>query len=255
MRIIQFTDTHLGSERGELLHGVDTQLSLRKSFEKALSLNIKPDAIFVTGDISEIGSSDSYLLFKQIFAESHLPVFVLPGNHDDTSSMSKVFFGSNVTQEAHAIRGDWLFIFVNSQVLKKSHGFIEPEELVRIENLLTSHADKWVMLSLHHPPRTECPTSGCQLKNADELLAVLSRFKNVKVILSGHLHTELDLGHQSLRMLTAPSTFALCRHPRKGDDVDVENFWASHTLLPSRQGFRSIDLLKNGEFKTEVHWL
>lgn len=254
MRIVQFTDTHLLSKVEEKLYEVDTYFSLKKAFEKAMSLSEKPSAIIVTGDIAEDGYVTTYRRFQEIFENTKQPVFALPGNHDDLTSMKSVFRANNIRYVDHAVLDNWICIFANSVVPDESYGFIQKGELIRIKELATIHQDKQVVLLLHHPPNSPCPASGCKLKNADELENVLKDLTNLKIVVSGHLHIENAETLNDVRYLSTPSTFAHATHPRVDQKVDFEDFWASHSLDRSKRGFRTLDLLPDGNFKTEVHW-
>lgn len=252
MRIVHFTDTHLLPEAGRELHGVDTYAALSRAVDRALSINPAPGVFLVTGDIADDGSVDSYRRFRQIFSETDIPVFVTPGNHDDVNAMKTAFLGSNIEMSSHADWGPWRGVFLNSQCTGVSHGVIDTECLERLENLLQLSNAHPILVCLHHPPLSDCPSSGCRLQNDDDLLKLLVQFKNVKAILSGHLHLDLEKEYGHLRVLTSPSTFAYGDHPAASTDVDVENFWASHSLDITKQGFRIVDLLESGELRTET---
>lgn len=254
MRIVQFTDTHLVPEAGQELFGVDTYLTLKKCFFKAMSLPKPPDAIFITGDISDDGSEKSYQRLREIFSQTKLPVYLTPGNHDDPAAMSQAVRGSTLQSVDYTVLGNWISVFANTRIAGKSHGFLEKEELRKIEELLGQHPEKWGMLSLHHSSQSTCPSSGCRLNNAEEFMLTLARCRNLKVVLSGHLHVAIDEMKNGVRMLTTPSTFAHGNHPRKEQNLDFENFWASHSLDKTRQGFRVVDLKPDGGLETQVHW-
>lgn len=254
MRVIQFTDTHLLPDPGLKLHDVDTYDALRRSVETALRLKPSPDIIIVTGDIAEDGSIEAYRRFKTIFAAITIPVIAVPGNHDDPESMVTAFRDSNIAMASSVTWKHWNGIFVDSTVRGKSHGYIDESKFVALERALQQSEDRPVMLSLHHPPLSGCPSSGCQLQNGAELVSLLSQYKNVKLLISGHLHQDFEINDSHFKIFTSPSTFAQGRHPTLLDDVDFEDFWASHSLDVSRHGFRIIDLMPSGEFKTETHY-
>ncbi len=255
LRIIQFTDTHLISDEGVTLHGVDTYRSLKHCVEKAFILSTSVDAIVVTGDITEDGLEKSYMRFREIFENTQASVYVVPGNHDNRSNMQNIFEGTNIhiTNQAHL--GEWLLLFCDSQVLGESHGYLPDSELVNIRSLLTKYSEKYALLSLHHSMKFSCPSFGCMLQNEDAVIETLANFKNMRLVISGHVHTEFENKHAHLQLLATPSTFALCHHPSLHHNMDINDFWASHTLDQSKQGFRTLDLLSDGTFKSEIHWL
>jgi len=254
MRIVQFTDTHLIPTKNGKLYGIDTYASLRLAFTKAMDLAQRPDAVFVTGDLTEDGARETYLRFKEIFEDSKLPVFVTPGNHDSIEVMKEVFAEGNIKVAFHAVFGEWVGIFLNSQAAGKAHGVITGDDMSAMEKVLSSAKGKSAVISFHHPPGSSCPAAGCKLKNADELAEFLRPYPEVKLILAGHLHMDVDQEYGNLRVLTSPSTFAQCVHPHVEQNANLEDFWASHRLDHSRQGFRIVDFFSSGIFSTELCW-
>lgn len=250
--MIQFTDTHLLPEVGLTLYGEDTFIALHRAVNKAISLNPTPDVFVVTGDISEDGSIGSYLRFKSIFLNTDIPVFVTPGNHDDLNAMRIAFKESNVEIGSYSDWEHWNGIFVSSQVPRESYGNIDTIAFQQLEASLERSKDRPIIVALHHPPLSDCPSTGCKLQNENAFLRLLAKFKNVRLVLSGHLHQEIEKDYSHIKILTSPSTFAQGHHPPISTTLDVEDFWASHSLDISKQGFRVVDLLASGEFKTEI---
>lgn len=254
MRIVQFTDTHLIPDIGEKFLGVDTFLTLREAVEITKSLDPLPSAIIVTGDLAESGDAATYRRFREIFELLPIAVFVVPGNHDNELAMDDVFRGSNISCADHALIGRCLCLFLDSHVKGKPHGFLSAGTLKNIEALLKAHADKPVLVSLHHPISSPCPSLGCQLQNENELLQTLKHAAHPVTVLSGHLHREVDETKGHIRLLTSPSTFAQCEHPITDQNINLNDFWATHKMDMTLRGFRVLDLLESGQFKTDVHW-
>jgi 3',5'-cyclic-AMP phosphodiesterase len=246
MKIAQLSDTHLLPEVGRRLHGVDTFETLTIAIERAMSL--LPDAILITGDLAEDGSEGSYLRARKLFERFEVPFFLSVGNHDDRDVMQAVFSGSNARLEASTILGNWVVVFIDSQVPGKSHGFISPEAILEVERAAGSRRS--CLIALHHSIVSDCPSSGCRLVNGEEFAEVLVRHSSIKVVLSGHLHQsfERELGH--VKLLGAPSTFANCEHPKELA-ANTEDFWSSHRLDTSSRGFRLLTL--SSSIETAVH--
>lgn len=256
MRIVQFTDTHIIPNEGEVLHGVDSYLSLKKAFQDAMSLTPLPNLFLVSGDITEDGSVKSYKRFKRIFDDSNVPVYVVPGNHDDETKMKSVFENSIIHFKKNEIIDNWNFMFVNSRVPNKGYGRIRNSSLKEIENILADNPNRPTLVLLHHPPLSPCPSHGCKLENERPLLELLKKMSSTSIILSGHMHMEIARSEDNVSLLTAPSTFAYTNHPTPDQqDVDLDNFWKSHDLDIERQGYRVLDLDKSGKFETQVCWI
>ncbi|MEM7193630.1 MAG: metallophosphoesterase [Pseudomonadota bacterium] len=254
LRIAHLTDIHLTENPGQDLYGVDTGLSLSNAIGELGKLRPKPDAIIVTGDVAEVGSVRTYKRFKNLLSDVEVPVYTLPGNHDDYSNMQAELNSDVFHCVSSAVIQRWAFLFVNSQVEGHSHGFVDPAGFTELERNLEKYRQHPVLIALHHTPLKVCPSSGCQLWNSDEFTSLLNRYTNVKGVIAGHTHTDTVLSVGSHIQITTPSVFAHVKHAQTGESADHEDFWASHVLDGSLQGFRILDLSSNGFIKNQLHW-
>lgn len=255
MRILQITDCHLLSQAGDRIHGTDTYHSLSLVLESAFGLDQPPELILATGDLSEDGSPGSYLRLRELLLEYGAPVYVIAGNHDSVQSMRRFLVGGAVSMEPHVDVDKWRIIFLNSKVEDKPYGYLSDSELQRLEQTLAEENDRPAVICLHHSPTRPCPSTGCQLKNEQAFLDVLDSHQNVRAVLSGHSHLELQRQSHTTVLLTTPATSSQCVHAQLGASVDHEDFWASHEFDPSRHGFRMLGLHRDGTFDTQVHWV
>ena len=169
IRVAQITDLHLTATAGVELYGVDTGRALERVIHAINGLPKPPDLVIATGDLAENGSLDTYRRLQHLLAAFNVPVYVLPGNHDDATNMRHAFDSGNVVFTATAAMADWGFVFVESQVRNQSHGLVNLSEL---ENHLDSFDGRPVLVALHHTPTDICPSFDCQLVNATEITAL-----------------------------------------------------------------------------------
>ena len=253
-RIAHITDIHLTAESGSSLYGVDTAVSLQQVLDSIAALSPSPELIIASGDLVEADHAQSYLRLRQLLEKAAIPVYVLPGNHDHTGEMRNTLAVGNIHFVSHATHNDWAFVFVDSQVVGQDHGEVSQSELeqlrINIENLKGTPC----LIALHHTPTPQCPSSGCQLNNAGELIELLAGYENVRCIISGHTHKAVEQNAGNMLQLTTPSTFAHVTHAQSGENVDHEDFWASHKLDGNRHGFRTLDLHSDGTIESKVHW-
>ncbi|MFT5220209.1 MAG: Icc protein [Planctomycetota bacterium] len=255
LRVAQITDTHLTAEPGSKLYGVDTALSLQNIIEQIQQLDKKPELIIASGDVAEDGAIETYQRFCGLLAEVKIPIYLLPGNHDDLSNMQTVFNSAEfLCVDATSIH-DWGFIFVNSKVADQSHGHVDATALNELEKNIIKMKDQPILVAIHHTPSRVCPSFGCQLENATEFTELLNRHSNVKGVIAGHTHLAFEENTRQHTQYTTPSTFAKATHAQAGESVDHDDFWASHSLDGSQQGFRILDLHPEGGIHSEVHWL
>lgn len=247
INLLQFTDCHLmKSADGELL-GVNTRESLsvvtalaKSNIESGIHEN--PDLILATGDLAQDGSPEAYRHFKEHIDEFSCPVSWFPGNHDDLSAMKKAVGSGG--ELAKVVRvGDWQFILLNSLVPGSVHGFLEQEELDTLERTLEENPDVHTMVCFHHHPIDidSVWLDKIGLRNRDDLFEIVNRYTNVRALLWGHIHQELDDEIDDFIIMATPSTCV--QFLPESDDFAVD---------PIAPGYRWFTLHADGTIDTGV---
>jgi Icc protein len=113
LRIAQITDIHLTEHDGDALQGVDTGESLRQVLTAIGALSPRPSLIIASGDLVQTANSNSYNRLKSIFCDINIPVYVLPGNHDDTKMMQQHLAGNSVKYQSRLDLNHWSILFVD----------------------------------------------------------------------------------------------------------------------------------------------
>ncbi|MBS1749445.1 MAG: metallophosphoesterase [Bacteroidetes bacterium] len=81
-KIIQFTDTHVNTSRGE-------NLGIFEYLQKIIQLE-NPDLVVITGDIvTEDNPQKGYMMFVKAFQEAGVPWVMVFGNHDSEHNISR----------------------------------------------------------------------------------------------------------------------------------------------------------------------
>jgi Icc protein len=254
LRVAQITDIHLLPEPGAKLFGVDTAIALQRVINAIVELSPQPELIIATGDLAEDSSDKTYSRLRNILTGADIPVYVLPGNHDDSNAMRDVLVDSNISFVGMASRDNWNFVFVNSQAIGESYGYISADEMSSLKTNLAAVGDAPVVVALHHTPMPICPRANCQLQNVNELNQLLGEFPNVKAVIAGHTHIEAEEINGSHIRYTTPSTFAQVDHGQ-ATDSEACDFWSSHTMDGLAHGFRVLDLMPDGTVNSRVHWV
>ena len=247
VRLLHLTDPHLfGDESGEI-YDVKTSLSLRCVLQQARSDNpVLPDAILVTGDIADDCSSEAYTHLRNQLQGWGVPVLCLPGNHDEPALMARLLGSDGFQYCGRAEFGDWALVLLDSHLPREPSGRVAAPELERLAAELRQAAERHVLVCLHHPPVPigSAWLDAVGLQNGAEVLHVLDRFSNVRVVLAGHVHQAFDTQAGRLRILTTPSTCAQFTPDTEDCKMD---------LRPP--GYRWIELRADGSIRTEVSWL
>ena len=89
--LVQITDTHV-VERGKLLYGkADTARHLAEAVSEINHMHPRPTGVLITGDLVERPGPTTYSHFRDLIAPLEMPVYLMPGNHDNPEIMLDYF--------------------------------------------------------------------------------------------------------------------------------------------------------------------
>ena len=241
LRLLQITDSHLGAEPGEQLLGMDTDVSLLDVLQLLKATEGDADMVVASGDIASAGAAPAYTRFLDYLdAYLDLPSAWLAGNHDLPQTMKRIEPGR--IQSEHVLLGDWQLILLDSSILGSEGGSLSDSELQRLTRLLQSSKRPTLVFVHHQPVPMHCEwLDKYVIDNAAQFFAALQGHDQVKAVIFGHVHQELDEMHQGIRLLATPSTCIQFK-PRLAD-------FAVDRKMP---GYRWFDLHKDGSFDTGV---
>ena len=237
LKVLQITDTHLYAGSDGTLLGMNTQQTLDEVLELAKQCG-QIDMIISTGDLVHDASEAGYKRFQSVFEAANVPVYCLPGNHDDPKAMKKSLVDSPVQFVSSVQYDDWAMVFLDSTLPDSEAGHLSDTELTMLESSVSEHSEKHVLVCLHHHP---VPMNSkwmdtMLLDNPDAFFSIIDRHMNIQGILWGHVHQEFDRERMGVRLLASPST-CIQFTPGKDDfGVDEEPpgcRWLA--LLPSGQ--------------------
>lgn len=212
INIIQITDTHLFATDTDRLQRYATNQLFSQAIEKIQLQSNEVDFIFLTGDISEDRSVESYEYAAARLTQLHTPVYWIAGNHDDVSTVQSVFARyENLHLLNHLTTSTWDFIGVNSCREGTASGYIESSELERflVRLDIAKKNKKQVAVVMHHHPITiGTPlVDECMLQENENFLSLVKEHSEIKLIVCGHVHGEyeVDLGGKKLETCPALS--------------------------------------------------
>jgi hypothetical protein len=91
MIIAQISDSHITQVGGTADHQYATATHLQRAVAYLTRLPAPPDVVLVTGDCVDRGSVAEYERFRDLLRPLTMPVYVIPGNHDDRVHLRDVF--------------------------------------------------------------------------------------------------------------------------------------------------------------------
>ncbi len=211
--LLQLSDTHI-REPGRLAYGrIDTSPYLRQAVEAIKRLPQRPDAVVITGDLTDFGRASEYEHLRELLEPLTMPIYLLPGNHDDREQMRTSFpeygyLGTGGFIQYSVPIGRLQLITLDTVVPQASSGMLCPDRLEWLSCELEKHSDKPVVVAMHHPPFStligHMDDIGLR-SGASELEALLSNYQNVERVICGHLHRPIQVRFGATLAVTVPS--------------------------------------------------
>lgn len=208
--LVQLTDLHVGGDE----NGLDPLPRLEAVLEAVRSLPNRPDAVLVSGDLTDDGAVGGYRLAKEMLAGLALPLHVIPGNHDDRGRLREAFElpGSGEEPINYSVRvGKLRLVAFDSIVPGRDPGDFPPEQLRWLDAALAAEPEAPTLLALHHPPLStgiaEWDAINLQPPQREALADVLTRHPQLLGIAGGHLHRVAASVLAARPVFAAPSTY------------------------------------------------
>jgi 3',5'-cyclic AMP phosphodiesterase CpdA len=190
----------------------DTARHLAESVAEINAMRPRPDGVLITGDLVEHPGPVTYSHFRDLIEPLEMPVYLMPGNHDDPDIMWGYFrdtrmFPAKPPHYQYAI-DTWPFrvLMLNSHFDNSElPNFGERRQQWLDEQL--SSSDKPTLIAIHHPPfRTGIGFIDMVGSHWYEAMGrIVARHPHVLKIVCGHGHIDLQgrLGQVPVQMVGA----------------------------------------------------
>lgn len=219
INIIQITDTHLFATEEGRLQGFATNQLFNNALEKIASQYKHVDFIFLTGDISQDRSVESYKYAAGRLNQLQVPVYWIAGNHDDASPVVQSIFDryENLYVLKHLSTPYWDFIALNSWREGTDSGYIDPKDIEQFVAQLDEarrNRKQVAVIMHHHPFPIGTPiVDECMLQDNGDFLKVVRQRSEIKLMISGHVHGDYKIDIDGKKLETCPAT---CFQWKKG---------------------------------------
>ena len=193
---------------------VDANAKLAAAVDYLNAMQLRPDVVLATGDLTDDGRPEQYELLAAILAELDVPLLLIPGNHDERGPFLDAFAATHpylprqgpiqYVVDDYDVR----LIAVDTTRVDHHDGELDDDRLQWLDQTLTQRPDEPAVVFLHHPPFTtgiwwmDCVGLG----GARKLESIVRRHPNVQLVLAGHLHRPITTNWGSTVVSTAPST-------------------------------------------------
>ena len=209
--IAHLTDTHIPG-RDEATHAeAQPVANLRAALAHASQ---RCSGILITGDCAAKAGTDSeYEVFAEVIATASVPVWLAPGNHDDSAKMQRLF-----ALPSRASRCDYVvdlpgvrLVVLDSTRFGREDGALDTEQL---EWLAAQLGSTPAVVAMHHPCVPLGGKAFATIRLDDESIARLrdtvtaatARGARIHAIVSGHAHMTCFTEFAGVKAIVAPSS-------------------------------------------------
>lgn len=218
MLIAQITDTHIKAGGKLAYRRVNSAEKLRNCVAHLNAMNPRPDVALLTGDLVDLGKAEEYAVLREILAPLRMPIYAIPGNHDDRVAFRQAFadhdYLPRVGEFAHYVVEDYpvRLIGLDTTVPGEPGGDMCAKRIAWLDAQLQAAPDRPTVLFMHHPPfltgLANMDWQNCG--NGEALGALVERHRQVIRILCGHVHRSIHLHWHGVTASIAPSPSHSC---------------------------------------------
>lgn len=208
IHIAHITDLHILDE-----NQLNQEVDVRENFKKVLK-DIKTDGtinkIVIGGDLGHDKPNEEILLWiKSQLDQTEIDYRIIPGNHDNSQKLAKVFGLESEMEEGRLFFWDELD-FGKIFYLDTSDGNLPMHQLAWVEEECGKSYQKF-LLFMHHPPvlgNVLLMDEQHTLENMNQVQKTLRNINNIQGIFCGHYHNERTIRLYNHMVMITPSTFA-----------------------------------------------
>lgn len=198
--LAQVTDLHIKAEGRLSYRVVDTAGSLDRCVRHILGLPQRPDAMIITGDLTDFGRPEEYAQLARLIEPLSMPVYLMPGNHDEREGLRAAFPSHGYLRQGgdtlDYVIDDWplRLVALDTVVPMRSAGALHDRQLEWLDAVLAAAPSKPTLVALHHPPFSTGigHMDDIGLANPERLEAVIRRHPQVELLVAGHLHRPIQ---------------------------------------------------------------
>jgi len=207
---------------------------LRRVLASIAALPEPPDLVLATGDLTDTGHPEEYQRLREIVDAFHIPIYLVPGNHDQRPALREVFHDRPYLHGAgeaisFAIETPPMRVLaLDSSEPGRHSGYLDAARLQWLEERLCERPRTPTILAMHHPPFAtgvryfdEQPFEG-----REELARIVRAHRQIERVACGHVHQLICRRWSGTIGVSSPSTApTIVLHPgRMGFSLETSGF-------------------------------
>lgn len=195
MIIVQLSDIHVGSQFQESV------------FERVIEEvnQLKPDAVIVTGDLTNEGLSKEYEKAKKLLSRLHTKkIIAISGNHDYRNTGYLLFKKHFPFETVNELEGDVVVVTIGTARPDRDEGEVGYRQNLWLERTMKKYKDKIKILAMHHHLIGIPDTGSARVEviDAGDVLRTILSTK-VNLVLCGHKHRPWIWNFKELAIVNA----------------------------------------------------
>jgi len=206
MHLVQLTDLHVRPRGVAAYRVVESNTMTERALRSVMALDVRPDAIVLTGDLTDCGLHGEYAELAAILGRAlpkgAPPVYAIPGNHDRREAMIAHLPGTRHEGGFVQYVVDELqvrLVMLDTVAPGYGHGELCAARLAWLEAALAAAPERPTIVAMHHPPFA-CGIAhmdAINLRQSAEFAAIIGRHRQVERIICGHHHRPITarVGH------------------------------------------------------------
>lgn len=208
--VIQISDLHLGAA----WPAGDPAAVLARAVAAVNAFPAAPEAVLVTGDLTDVATAASYELAREALSKLEAPFHVLPGNHDERELIRRCFDlpgdGADPIQYALDL-ASLRVLMLDSLIPGSDGGALGAERLGWLESELAGDPERPTLIAMHHPPlATAVPVwdeIALVTPDREALARVVAANPQVIGLVAGHLHRTVFTTLADRPVVAIPSVY------------------------------------------------
>lgn len=222
----------------------DSARALAAAVDAVLALTPRPHAVLVTGDLADDASAREYERCRELLAPLPMPVYALPGNHDDRDAVRAHFapldprdHAGDLVQFSVTV-GGLRVVLCDTTMPGRDEGSFGRERRAWLDAELAAEPRVPTIVAMHHPPAViglpGLDALGLPPDDRAALAALVARRPQVRRVVAGHVHRTVFDVLGGCGLVIAPSTNIQARLEIGAPDYDLvaePAAFAVHVLL------------------------
>lgn len=208
--LVQLSDPHVGADWID----ADPLERFAAAVESVRAMPQPPDAVLVSGDLTEHGADAECAAVRETLATLDVPFHVLPGNHDVREPIRRHFELPGEADEPiqYAVDlGPLRLVVLDTTIPGEDAGALDAERLGWLDATLAQAPDALTVIAMHHPPLVSGVPAldriALALADQRALGDVVERHAQVQRLVAGHVHRVMAGQLAGRAALTVPSTY------------------------------------------------